>query len=162
MSMQTYKNLLIAGAGALLLAGCALFHQPSPTTLRLHEEITSTLPDDDVRLVAVPKTGLKIPLNPYATLSERDVARAELAQTPGGATIKLQFDANGAILFDEMTTRCRGQYIVTFLNERPVAAWLVDRRVTNGQFVVEGDFTDEEARKAVEALNKISQQQQAR
>ncbi len=146
----------------LLLAGCALFRHPPETTLRLYEQITSTLPDDDVRLVAIPKLGLKIPLNPFATLSERDVGNAVLGQTPGGATINLQFDANGAMVFDEMTTRCRGQYIVTFLNGRPVAAWLVDRRVTNGQFVVEGDFTDEDARKAVEALNKLSQQRQAK
>ena len=150
----------MAGLGALLLAGCALFRHPPETTLRLYEQATSTLPDDNVRLVAIPKLGLKIPLNPFATLSERDVEKAALGQTPGGATIKLQFDGNGAILFDEMTTRCRGQYIVTFLNDRPVAAWLVDRRVTNGQFEVEGDFSDEEARKAVEALNKLAQQQQ--
>ena len=160
--MQTYKRLLMTGAGALLLAGCALFrHQEPPATLRLYEEATSTLPEDNVRMVAIPKLGLKIPLNPYATISEEDVDKATLEQTPGGAAIEVQFDVSGSMVFNEMTTRCRGQYIVTFLNNRPVAAWLVDRRVTNGQFVVEGDFTDEEAGKAVDSLNKQSKQRQA-
>jgi len=157
--MQTYKKLVPALAAALLAVGCA--SHPPEVTLRLHEEANSSLPEDDMRMVAVPKTGLKIPLNPYATISETDVDKATLEQTPGGATIRLLFDPNGAMTFDEMTTRCRGQYIVTFLNGRPVAAWLVDRRVTNGQFVVEGDFTDEEAGKAVDALNKLSQQRKA-
>ena len=41
-------------------------------------------------------------------------------------------------------------------------AWLVDRRVTNGVFVVEGDFTDEEAQKAVDDLNKLIKAKKSR
>jgi preprotein translocase subunit SecD len=72
----------------------------------------------------------------------------------------LRFDIHGAIKFDELTTRSRGQYLVTFLNGRPVAAWLVDQRITNGQFLVEGDFSDEEAKKAVESLNRMNKKRQ--
>jgi polyhydroxyalkanoate synthesis regulator phasin len=37
-----------------------------------------------------------------------------------------------------------------------VSAWLVNQRIINGQFLVEGDFTDEEAKKIVDDLNKLS------
>ena len=42
------------------------------------------------------------------------------------------------------------------INNHPVSAWLVDQRIINGQFLIEGDFTDEEAKKAVDDLNKLS------
>jgi hypothetical protein len=45
--------------------------------------------------------------------------------------------------------------LVTFINFQPVAAWLVNQRILNGQFLVEGDFTDDEAKKVVDALNKM-------
>lgn len=67
----------------------------------------------------------------------------------------LRFDPHGMVALDEMTTRTRGQYVVIFLNTKPVAAWLVDKRLTTGQFLLEGDFTDEEARQTVDALNRM-------
>ncbi len=61
-----------------------------------------------------------------------------------------------------MTTRDRGQYLVIFLNNRPIGSWFVDQRILNGQFLVDGDFTDEEAKKTVEALNKLSKKNNSR
>ena len=161
--MQMYKEATIAGVCVLLLAGCALFRKKEPEAmLRVFGQATTSLSVDDMRVIAVPKTGLKIPINPFAAFTENDVDKAEIKQTPGGATILLHLDASGLIQLDELTTRSRGRYIVTFLNDRPVAAWLVDKRITNGQFVVEGDFTDEDARKAVDSLNQQSKKRQAR
>ena len=61
-------------------------------------------------------------------------------QTAGGTAILLRFDTHGAIVLDELTTRTRGEYLVTFLNDRPVAAWLVDQRITNGEFLCRRRF----------------------
>ena len=80
----------------------------------------------------------------------------------GGKAIFLRFDPHGTIVLDEMTTRDRGQYLVIFLNKRPVGTWLVGQRIINGQFLVEGDFTDEAAKKAVEALNKMGEKNNSR
>jgi preprotein translocase subunit SecD len=79
-----------------------------------------------------------------------------LYDTAGGKAIFLRFDAHGTVLLDEMTTRLRGQYVAVLINKRPVSAWLVDQRIINGQFLIEGDFTDEEAKKVVDDLNKLS------
>jgi len=154
--MQTYKTFFVAGVGIVFLAGCALFGSHKPVTLRIHEQASAALPESHVMTVSIPRADLKIPVNPYYVLDESDVESAAVRQTPGGSAIMLHFDIHGAIKFDELTTRARGEYIVTVLNDRPVAAWLVDQRVTNGEFLVEGDFSDEEAKKAVEALNRMS------
>jgi preprotein translocase subunit SecD len=155
--MQTYNKYLIAGLGIVLLAGCALFGQRKPeTALRIHEQVSAALPEGHVLTAAIPRAHLTIPVDPHPALDERDLQSADIYQTAGGAAIMLRFDSHGTFVLDELTTRNRGAYLVTFLKGRPVAAWLVDQRVTNGQFLVEGDFSDEEATKTVKSLNKIS------
>jgi hypothetical protein len=68
----------------------------------------------------------------------------------------LRFDLIGAHLLEGLTTGSRGQYLVVMMNDRPVAAVLMDHCITDGQFLLEGDFTDAEAREWVDALNKLA------
>ena len=89
-------------------------------------------------------------------------AVADEVLTAGGKAIFLRFDAHGSLLLDEMTTRLRGHYVAVLINNHPVSAWLVDQRIINGQFLIEGDFTDEEAKKAVDDLNKLSKKNTSR
>jgi SecD-like export protein len=158
--MQTLKTALGGTLMATLLVGCAFFQnlhkKTDETTLRIYEEVDASLPADNKQIVEIPHTDLRLTINPFPTLTEKDVLTAELYDTAGGKAIFLRFDPNGTILLDEMTTRCRGQHIVIMINNHPIAAWLVNDRVTNGQFLVEGDFTDEQAKKAVDDLNKLS------
>ena len=160
--MQTYKLLPALGL-VVLVSGCALFgkHQP-PATLAVHEQVDAALPETRVRKVEVPMTGLTIPINPYPTLTEKDLQSAELHPTAGGAAILLRFDIHGTMALQELSTRIRGGYIVTFLDGRPVSAWLVDRPVENGQMLLEGDFGDEEAQHAVATFNSLSKKLRAR
>jgi preprotein translocase subunit SecD len=159
--MQTYKWPRSASLCLLVLTGCALFGPRGPeTTLRIHEQVSTALPESRVRMVTIPTAGLKVAVDPYPALDENNVQSADIYQTAGGSTVMLRFDSHGTFALDELTTRNRGAYLVTFLNGCPVAAWLVDRRITNGQFLVEGDFSNEEARKAVESLNKMSKKRQ--
>jgi preprotein translocase subunit SecD len=159
--MQTYKWPRSASLCLLVLTGCALFGPREPeTTLRIHEQVSTALPESHVTMVTIPTAGLKVAVNPYPALSESDVQSANVYQTAGGSAILLHFDDHGAMTLHELTTRVRGGYIVTSLNGRPVAAWLVDQQITNGEFRVEGDFGDDEARKAVESLNRMSKKRQ--
>ena len=157
--MQTLKTVGCFALAAACLVGCATSRKrPEEVTLRIHEESSSLLPAETFQTVEIPHTDVKLTVSPFPALTERDVQAAELYDTAGGKAIFLRFDPHGTILLDEVTTRDRGQYLVIFLNKRPVGSWSVDQRITNGQFLVEGDFTDEEARKAVEALNKLSEE----
>jgi preprotein translocase subunit SecD len=157
--MQTLKATLCFTVFGALLTGCALFHKkPEEATVRIYEEANAALPAENRQTVAIPATGLKLSISPFPTLTELDVQSAELFDTAGGKGIFLRFDPHGTIVLDEMTTRTRGQYIVVLINNRPVSAWLVDQRILTGQFLVEGDFTDEDAKKIVDDLNEQSRQ----
>lgn len=151
--MQTYKIFLLA---SLLAAGCASFGDKEATTVRFHEQISSSLPSKLYRDITIPPLGLTIQVDRFPVLTERDIAEAQLLPTPGGSAILLRLEPHGTMALNELTTRSRGRYLVVFLDGRPVAAWFMDRRIENGEFVLEGDFTDEEAKKAVESLNRQS------
>jgi preprotein translocase subunit SecD len=161
--MQTLKMAVCFALVAAFFVGCALFREkPEEMTVRLYEQVDAALPAENHQAVEIPHTDLKLTISPFPTLTERDVQSAELYDTAGGKAIFLRFDAHGTILLDEMTTRTRGQYVAVLINRRPVSAWLVDQRIINGQFLIEGDFTDEEARKVVDDLNKLSKKNNAR
>ena len=155
--MQILKAALCFVLVGPLLTGCALFHKKDElATLRIYEEANAALPAENRQEVTIPRTGLRLSISPFPTLTEQDVQSAELYDTAGGKGIFLRFDPHGTIVLDEMTTRTRGQYIVVLINNHPVSAWLVDQRIVNGQFLVEGDFTDEDAKKVVDGLNEQS------
>jgi len=161
--MQTLKMVGCFALVAVCFVGCAIFPKASEeANLRIYEESSSSLPAETFQTVEIPHTNVKLTISPFPTLTERDVQSAELYDTTGGKAIFLRFDPHGTIVLDEMTTRDRGQYLVIFLNNRPIGSWFVDQRILNGQFLVEGDFTDEEAKKAVEALNKLSEKNNRR
>jgi preprotein translocase subunit SecD len=161
--MQLLKTTVVCSMATALWAGCAAFRSlqglqqtKADTTVRIYEQADSALPAENVQTVVIPTTGLRLTISPFPTLTEQDVQSAELYSTAGGKAIFLRFDPHGEIVLDEMTTRTRGQYVVVMVNDHPVSAWLVDQRIINGQFLIEGEFTDEEAQKIVDDLNKLS------
>jgi len=161
--MQTLKTVGCFALAAACFVGCAVFRKTSEeANLRIYEESSSSLPAETFQTVEIPHTNVKLTVSPFPTLTERDVQSAELYDTTGGKAIFLRFDPHGTIVLDEMTTRDRGQYLVIFLNNRPIGSWFVDQRILNGQFLVDGDFTDQEAEKTVEALNKLSKKNNSR
>ena len=141
----------------LLAAGCAMFgdHKPQ-VTLRIHEQVDNALPESHSREVQIPKMGLTLRVDPFPALTENNVEVAEPFETTGGLAVMLRFDVHGMFVLDEVTTRDRGRYLVVFLNDRPVTAWLVDQRLVHGQFLLEGDFTDAEARQLIDDLNLMA------
>jgi preprotein translocase subunit SecD len=152
--MKRQKASLTGLALAVLLgAGCA---SAPKITLRLHEQVSGSLPAGRIREIEVASTGQQLTIDPFPALTEKDVLEAQLFPTAGGDAVLLRFDLHGANLLDELTTRARGEYVVVLWDERPVAAVLLNERITNGQFLLEGDFTDEEAKAIVESLNKLA------
>jgi preprotein translocase subunit SecD len=143
---------------ALLLVlvglGCSA---PKPTmTLRFHEQVPGNLPESRVRFVTLDRTGERIAVNPYPAIAERDVLSAEIQSGPGGNAVLLKFDSHGANVLNEMTTRMRGQHLVVLMDDKPVAAVLIERIIMNGQFLLFGDMTDAEAVALAAALNEYS------
>jgi preprotein translocase subunit SecD len=145
----------------LFLAGCANMDEKNRTHILIYEQASETMPAHTFTYSELPSTGLKIPINRHPSLTDNDVDDAKLIQTAGGAAIMLRFDPHGMMRLVELTTRCRGQYLVIYLNDKPVAAWLCNKVLDKGQLLIEGDFTDEEAQKAVDSLKKESKKRRA-
>jgi len=145
------------------MAGCALLGKREPdATLAVYEQADPALPATRVREVDVPRTGLTIPVDPFPILTEKDLDSAAFRWTVSGATILLQFNIHGLMVLQESTTRSRGDHLVIFLNNRPVAAWLNEHPINDGQMLLEGDFGEEEAKQAVAAFNALAKKQKAR
>src|ERR1022692_4286785 len=104
--MQTLKMTLSCALLAAFFFGCALFHKKDPeTTIRIYEQTDSALPSENQRTIIIPRTDLALTINPFPTLTEKDIQSAEPYNTAGGKAIFLRFDAHGTVLLDEMTTR---------------------------------------------------------
>jgi len=129
-------------------------------TLRFHEQVTGDLPSAYARPVTVHSTGQRLVINPKPTLTERDLLAAKLEPTTAGDAIRLKFDSHGANLLAEMTTRLRGQSIVVFANDRPIAVLLVERANASGELQLLGDLTDEQTKSLVESLNQTAHRRQ--
>lgn len=147
--MQIYKPLALS---LLLLCGCAT----PPVALRFHEQVSESLPTQHARVVNISDTHQRLVVDQFPQLSEKDVIEARLEPTPGGQAVLLKFDLHGANKLSELTTRMRGRYLVIFFKDRPVAAWLVEHRILDGQFLLEADLTDEEQKTLVDSLNKAA------
>ena len=136
------------------VTGCA--SAPPAQTLRFHEQVIGNLPVTHAQMVTVPSTRQQLVINPEPTLTEHDVLAAKLIPTTGGDAVLLQFDAHGANVLAEMTTRLRGQSVVIFVNDRPVATLLVEHANATGQLLLTGDLTDEQTKALVDSLNKTT------
>jgi hypothetical protein len=141
----------------LLAGGCALF-QPKPPAVTLHfnEESDPALPESRFQNVTVPGTHQQIAIDPNPQLTEKDITEARLISVPGGRAVELHFDAHGAATLVEMTTRMRGRYVVIFFNNRPIAAVLLDKLITDGVFTLEGDLTQDQECDLVDGLNHVA------
>src|SRR5690606_22102772 len=63
----------------------------------------------------------------------------------GEANVQLQFDKEGADTFDRITFQNVGKRLAIVLDEKVHSAPVIRDRIPNGQAVISGNFTPEEA-----------------
>ncbi len=88
-------------------------------------------------------------------LSGKQLKRAEVlsdSQT-GQVQVSLQFDTEGSKLFGEITERNVGKPVAIFLDGQPISIPTVNEPIRDGNAVISGDFTWEEARLLAQRLN---------
>ena len=95
--------------------------------------------------------------DPYTTtgLTGKNLRRAnvQFAQTTNEPEVGLQFDSEGAKLFGEITKRNLGKTVAIYLDGVPISTPVVNTEITNGQAVISGNFTLDEAKDLVKRLN---------
>ena len=100
--------------------------------------------------------------SPYqkTELTGRYLEKAALSfdQTTMRPVIELEFDAEGAKLFEQITERNVGKTLAIFLDGQPIIgdfyAPRVDEKIAGGKAIIQGDSNIEEARTIVQRLNQ--------
>lgn len=82
-----------------------------------------------------------------------DQATLEFNQTTMQPIIGLQFNSEGAKLFEKITKENIGKPIAIFLDGSAISTPVVNEAITGGQAVINGEFTADEARQLVGRLN---------
>lgn len=72
---------------------------------------------------------------------------------PGQATVRVDFNAEGAKLFGDITGANIGKQIAIFLDGALISAPVVQDHITNGTAIISGNFTAESAKELVRNLN---------
>ncbi|HUY62689.1 MAG TPA: protein translocase subunit SecD [Candidatus Paceibacterota bacterium] len=67
--------------------------------------------------------------------------------------VLLNFDSEGAALFEKITSENVGQTLAIFLDGQPISEPVIKEAIPNGQAVISGNFTANSARDLVQNLN---------
>lgn len=71
----------------------------------------------------------------------------------GKPSVGLEFNSEGAKLFEDITTRNVGKPVAIFLDEFPLSIPMVQTPITDGIAIITGDFTLDEAKQLSIAIN---------
>lgn len=80
-------------------------------------------------------------------------ASLQFNQNDGTPEVSLEFNAEGAKLFEDITARNIGQQVAIFLDGYPISVPTVNEKITGGSASISGKFTAEEAKLLVKRLN---------
>lgn len=88
-------------------------------------------------------------------LSGRNLENASLRfnQNDGTPMVALEFDEEGAKMFEQITERNIGKTVAIVLDGYVISAPVVNEKIPNGEAVISGSFSVEEAKLLVQRLN---------
>ncbi len=88
-------------------------------------------------------------------MTGRNLKRASVQFNPQDNTpeVSLEFDEQGAKMFEEVTARNVGKPVAIFLDGYPISTPNVNEKITGGKAVISGNFTVTEARDLTKRLN---------
>lgn len=88
-------------------------------------------------------------------LTGKHIKKASVTFDPqnGQPQVALQFTDEGARLFEEVTSRNLGKPVAIFLDQFVLSAPIVQQTITDGNAVISGNFTTDQARELSVAIN---------
>lgn len=108
-------------------------------------------------LIKVKRPADIVPPEPWkgTGLTGKQLKRAVLTfdQTTGAPLVSLQFNEEGAKLFEQITARLVNQPVAIFIDGAPIQIATVQQKITGGQAVITGISDANEARLRVRQLN---------
>lgn len=87
-------------------------------------------------------------------LSGKNLKRAVVQFNPNDNSpeVSLEFDEEGALLFEEITARNVGRPVAIYLDDYPISVPNVNERISGGKAVISGNFSMNEAKELVQRL----------
>lgn len=88
-------------------------------------------------------------------ISGKDLKRAQVTfdTTTGAPQVAISFSSEGAKKFTEVTRRLVGKPLAIFLDNMPITSPVVKQEITDGEAVINGQFTQDEAKALALQLN---------
>lgn len=139
------------------------FKEQNTAAIAASLESASTEADGEVTTTATTTAevgDISLNLNPEdmwqnTELTGKYLKRAVLQFNPNDGTpeVSLEFNSEGAQLFEEITARNVGQPVAIFLDGYVISAPTVNEKITGGQAVISGQFNIDEAKLLVKRLN---------
>ena len=146
---------------SLLVAGCASSRGTEPGT-----EARAELPSPvfELRLAdaeagdrmipaTIRSTGETIYLAPEAALAIDDLAGAEVVPGKQSPALKLTFTRSGARRFADLTEKHQGKPLAVIIGGEAITASVIRATITSGVLVLEGYYSEDEARRIAAALS---------
>ncbi|OGG15128.1 protein-export membrane protein SecD [Candidatus Gottesmanbacteria bacterium RIFCSPHIGHO2_01_FULL_39_10] len=89
------------------------------------------------------------------SLTGKNLRRSQVSFNPqtGKPEVTLEFDSQGAKLFEDITRKNIGKTLAIFLDNQIISAPRVNSAISGGKAVIEGSFTTDEAKQLSIALN---------
>jgi hypothetical protein len=129
---------------ALLLPAASEARKPR-CTLRVHLEGNARDTDVFSSQIVSPATGKKVVIQKAPAISERDVvAFAPYQAADGSLAVLFELDDHGKLALDTLSVERRGTYLYIFVNGRPMAELLIDRRVSDGKLYIASGLTEQD------------------
>jgi len=100
-------------------------------------------------------TGPTGPLFERTDLTGKNLKRSTVVfdQVSGSPQVNLEFDSEGSELFADLTREAVGSRVAIYLDGVPISAPVVNEEIKNGQAVISGGFSLEEAKQLSQRLN---------
>ncbi len=88
-------------------------------------------------------------------ITGKDLKRAQVTfdTTSGSPQVAIEFNSEGAKKFAEVTKRLVGKPLAIFLDNVPITSPVVKQEITDGQAVINGQFTQDQAKALALQLN---------
>jgi preprotein translocase subunit SecD len=149
------QRLLIELAGVLDFQEAArLIGQTPYLEFAEQKENAAEIIENNQKVIEAQEGSLENPFAP-TPLTGRYLERAELSfdSLTQESQVQLQFDGEGAKLFEDLTARNVGRPLAIFLDGQLLSAPIVQEPISGGKAQITGRFSVQEARQIVQDLN---------
>ncbi len=155
---------------ALMAPGCALFHKKPPKdvgAVRVHIESPAAAGDEAQTVSVLRADPVVVTVLKEQILTEADLLRAVLRESPGGFYVELVFDETGALTLEQYSAAYQGKHFVIFgqwgeklKDGRWLAAPIIAGRNKSGTLAFTPDMSRADAEQWVKGLNATAKKDQ--